>query len=113
MHELGILAAVAEEVEEVAAENHVTKIQKLVLQVGELSTMVPRYMENLYGAAVDGTVLEGSELEIEVIPGNGKCKECDTIYNLLKHEGYCPTCGKKDFEVLSGQEFMIKEIVCY
>ncbi len=113
MHELGVLLEVVKQVTEVAEENDVTKIEKLVLQVGELSAMIPRYMKQLYPAAVDETILEGSELEIEIIPGNGRCRECNHVYNLLEEDGKCPECGCQKFEMVSGDEFMIKEIVCY
>ena len=58
MHELGVLMEVVNQVTEVAKENDVTKIEKLIVQVGELSAMIPRYMKKLYPAAVDGTILE-------------------------------------------------------
>ena len=113
MHELGVLLAVVEQVTEVAKENDVQKIQKLVLQVGELSSMIPKYMKKIYPAAVDGSILEGSELEIETIPGNGRCKQCGTVYHLIEEHGICPDCGEQQFELLSGKEFFIKEIVAY
>jgi hydrogenase nickel incorporation protein HypA/HybF len=62
--------------------------------------------------AIEGTLLEDSTLEIEVIPGTGRCKECHQVFNLLKESGTCPGCGSKAFELLSGKEFYIKEIVC-
>ena len=113
MHELGVLLEVVNQVSEVAKENDVKKIEKLVLQVGDLSSMIPRYMKKLYPAAIEGTILEGSELEIEIIPGNGKCRGCGYSFNLLEEEGTCPKCGSKQFEMISGDEFFIKEIVCY
>ena len=112
MHELGVLIEVVEQVSEVARENDVQKIDCLVLQVGELCSMIPRYMKKIYPAAVDGTILEGSELVIETIPGNGRCRGCQTVYNLMEERGVCPACGKKEFEMISGDEFIIKEIVC-
>lgn len=111
MHELGVLLEVVEQVTGVAKENDVQEIRKLILQVGELSSMIPKYMKKIYPAAVDGTILEGSELEIEIIPGNGKCRHCGTVYRLLERQGVCPECREKDFELLSGREFIIKEIV--
>lgn len=103
---------VVNQVEAFARENEVEKIETLVLQIGELSSVVPEYMYKLYPMAIEGTFLEGSELNIEVIPGNGKCKECNQVFNLLAEKGICPACGSKAFELLSGKEFYIKEIVC-
>lgn len=112
MHELGVLIEIVKQVEQIAAENEVNKIESLVLQIGELSSMVPHYMKKLYPAAIEGTVLEDSTLEIEVIPANGLCKDCNKVFNLIKEKGTCPFCYSKNFEMLSGKEFMIKEITC-
>jgi len=84
----------------------------LVLQIGELSSMIPQYMKTLYPAATDGTILEGSKLEIEILPGNVLCKACKHVFNLLSEKGVCPVCGRTEFEILGGKEFYIKEILC-
>jgi hydrogenase nickel incorporation protein HypA/HybF len=102
---------VVKTVENFAQKNGVTKIQTLVLQIGELSSMIPKYIEACYPAAVDGTVLQETELKIEVLPGNGICKECNKVFNLIENNNKCPKCGSKHWEILSGKEFMIKEIV--
>lgn len=96
-----------------AQENNVEKIDTLVLQIGELSSMIPEYIHKLYPIAVEGTTLVNSKLEIEIIPGNGRCRVCHQVFNLLRANGTCPGCGGKTFEFLSGKEFFIKEIVCY
>ncbi len=112
MHELGVIIEVVNQVEQFAKENAVERIDTLVLQIGELSSMIPEYMQKLYPAAVEGTMLQDSRLEIEVIPGNGLCKSCKQVFNLLTERGTCPKCGSKSFELLSGKEFYIKEIQC-
>lgn len=113
MHELGIMINIVESVEKFALENEITQIQKLVLQIGELSSVIPRFAQACYPAAVDGTMLEDSELEIEVLPGNGMCDHCKKVFNLLENNSQCPYCGKQGWELISGREFMIKEIVAY
>lgn len=112
MHEIGVLIEVVKSVERIAKENDVERIKTLVLQIGELSSMVPQYMKNLYPAATEGTILEASELEIEILPANGLCRDCNKVFNLVKHNGLCPECRTKNWEALSGKEFFIKEILC-
>ena len=111
MHELSVVIEVVKTVEEFARENGVTRIEKLVLQIGELSSMIPRYIEDCFPCAVDGTSLVDAKLEIEIMPGNGRCRPCGTVFNIVENKGVCPACGVKDAEVLSGREFFIKEIV--
>ncbi|GLC31639.1 hydrogenase maturation nickel metallochaperone HypA [Clostridium omnivorum] len=111
MHEIGVMIEVVKMVENFARENRVTKIEKLVLQIGELSPMIPRYIEECYPAAVYGTSLEKTKLEIEILPGNGICKDCNKVFNLIENKNKCPHCGSRHWEILCGKEFMIKEIV--
>ncbi|MEG0772065.1 hydrogenase maturation nickel metallochaperone HypA [Clostridium sp.] len=111
MHELGVVIEVIKTVENIALKNGLTKIETLVLQIGELSSMIPRYIEACYPAAVEGTLLEDTELKIEILPGNGICKKCNKVFNLIEHNSKCPSCQSEVWELLGGKEFMIKEIV--
>ena len=111
MHELGVVIQVVKSVEDFAKLNSVNEIDTLVLQVGELSAMIPRYIEACYPAAVEGTMLQNTKLKIEIIPGNGLCKKCDSVFNLLSNHNKCANCKSEEWELLSGTEFMIKEII--
>ena len=111
MHELGVVIEVIKTVQAFAEKNGLTKIDKLVIQIGELSSMIPKYIEACYPAAVDGTSLQETKLEIEILPGNGICKKCDKVFNLIENSNKCPNCRSEDWELLCGKEFMIKEII--
>lgn len=111
MHELGVVLEVVKTVEQFVEENTVTgKLEKLVLQIGELSSIIPKYVEAVYPAAVDKTILENTTLEIEVMPANARCKKCTKVFNAVEHRAICPKCESKEVELLSGREFFIKEI---
>jgi hydrogenase nickel incorporation protein HypA/HybF len=111
MHELGVVLEAVKQVERYAAENALSdRIDTLVLQIGELASIVPKYVEAVYPAAVDGTILERARLEIEILPANARCKACGNVFNAKEHRGACPACGGKDLELLGGREFRIKEI---
>lgn len=100
---------VVKQVEEVARENQAEKVEKIVLQIGEISTVIPHYVEEVFPAAVNKTMLEDTQLEIEIIPANGRCLECGKVFSLVSQKGKC-TCGSEDFEELTGREFILKEI---
>ncbi|MCX7694423.1 MAG: hydrogenase maturation nickel metallochaperone HypA [Caloramator sp.] len=113
MHELGVIIEVVKYVEDFAKKNKLTKIDTLVLQIGELSAMIPRYIEACYPAAVDGTMLQDTKLKIEILPANAICKECSNVFNVIQNDKVCPNCKSEVWELLCGKEFMIKEIVAY
>ena len=111
MHELGVVIEVVKTVDDFAKQNNVVQIQTLVLQIGELSSMIPKYIEDCFPMAVEGTILQNSKLEIEILPGNAICAGCGKVFNLLQNENICPSCAGKNWTIISGMEFVIKEIV--
>lgn len=76
MHELGLLAEIVDKIEAVAKENNVTEIEKLVLDVGEYSGVVPEYVETSYPAVIGGTMLENTKLQMNIIKGVAFCHSC-------------------------------------
>ncbi len=84
MHEVGIMIEVIKNIENLARINRLTKIDTLVLQIGELSSVIPRYIEACYPAAVDGTLLQDTKLKIEILPGNAICKSVIKFLILLR-----------------------------
>lgn len=111
MHELGVVIEVVKTVESFAKENGLKKVDTMVLQIGELSSMIPRYIESCYPAAVEGTLLQDTKLKIEILPGNAICKKCGKVFNLIRNNSKCPNCRSEELELLCGKEFMIKEII--
>lgn len=111
MHEITILVQLVKLVEKEAKVNEIAeKIDTIVVQVGQLSSIIPKYLIEYYPNVTDGTPLQGSKLEVEIILANGLCHHCDKVFHIVKHKGKCPICGAKDWEMLSGQEFILKEI---
>ncbi len=112
MHELGVLVQVVKEVEKVAAENNLKRVDGVVLNIGELTGMMPYFFEEYYEMVTDDSeVLKGSKLIIETTPGLVRCEDCGEEYNLVEAEGKCPHCGSQNKELLTGTEFLIQEII--
>jgi hydrogenase nickel incorporation protein HypA/HybF len=108
---LGVVIEVIKSVEAIVREKGLTQVETVVLQIGELSSIVPKYIEACYPAAVDGTMLRESRLKIETLPGNAICEKCGKVFNLIQQGGSCPACGERDWRLLGGKEFVLKEII--
>lgn len=111
MHELGLVIDAVEMTERYAVENDVEQIQTLVLRIGEGFSAVPEMMQSVYRQAIKGTLLEDSRLEIEIVEAQAICAVCRGSFNPLREKGVCPFCGASRYEVISGKEFEIKEII--
>ena len=113
MHELSVVFEVIKSVERVVLENQLSEVEAIVLQVGEISTMIPKYLEECFPAAIDGTRFEKTKLEIEIVTAIGHCRDCGLTFKIVENQGNCPSCVKKNWDLVSGKEFLIKEIVAY
>lgn len=110
MHEIGILRQLVRTVTDFAAEQGVSDIREVVVDCGELSLVIPEYLEELYPVAVRDSILQNARLTIHVVPGMAECDDCDEIFNVVEHKGICPACGSFSKTILSGKEFSIREI---
>jgi len=110
MHEMGVVSKIVKIAERHAKQNKARKVKKLVLQIGQLSSVIPDAVRLCWPICIEDTLLAGSALEIEVMPANGVCKQCGDIYNLVEHEFKCPKCQGEKWEMRTGRELFIKEI---
>lgn len=113
MHELGIVYEVIKVVDGFVKENNIKHVEKIVLEIGQLSESIPRFIEACYPAAVFETLYESTKLEIISVEAIGDCEACHGHYNIINHNKICPHCGASSYRLMSGQEFNIKEILAY
>lgn len=111
MHELGIVIQIVKKLDAYMTLHKIERIETVVLEIGALSSVYPKYIKDVYPIAVERTRLRDTKLEIEVSPGIGKCMECDFIYDLVENNNQCPRCSARSFSIIRGKEFMIKQIV--
>ena len=111
MHEIGLLRQLVRTVTAFAAENGVSEIREVVVDCGELSLVIPEYLEELFPVAAKDSILKDAELRINIVPGLAECDDCDEIFQVIEHKGRCPNCGSFSKTVLSGRDFTIREIV--
>jgi len=108
MHELGLMQNIVDTVQDYARKNNVRKVVKVMLEVGQVSGVVPESLEFCFEVCTKQTMLEGARLEIERIAAVGTCKTCGEGFDLLTHSFSCPKCGGIDWEMVSGRELIIK-----
>lgn len=111
MHELGIVYEIVDIVKEVVDEQHLKQVEAVVLNVGEASSVVPYYLRECWPAAVDNTPFEKTRLDIRTIEARAVCLSCDHVYAVKQSSRKCPKCGSTLFDIVSGTEFFIQEIV--
>ena len=111
MHELGIVFYIIRDVKKVAEENHVERVSEVVMDIGEVSTVVPHLLTDCWRWAADKEeLLKGCELKCNIIPAVTWCDDCHTEYETVKFGKTCPHCHSGNTWLLRGNEVEIREI---
>ena len=111
MHELGVTFHIMDHVEKEAAENEVSSVRRVTLELGEVSTVIESYLQNCWAwAAKKRPLFNECELTVETLPAITYCEGCEKTYPTVQYGKICPHCGSEQTYLLQGNEFNIKEI---
>ena len=111
MHELGVVFHIIDDLKAVAEENNIKKIEKVTVELGEVSTVIPHFLTDCWKWASDKEeFICGTPLEIETIEAITQCDSCGKQYGTVAHGKICPFCGSEKTYLIQGNEFLIKEI---
>lgn len=111
MHELGVVFHIADSVKKIAVENEAEHIRKVVLEIGEVSTVIPEYLIDVWNwNCKRDDMLTDCELAVEMIHAVTFCQDCEQNYGTVEHGKICPYCGSERTYLITGNEVNIKEI---
>jgi hydrogenase nickel incorporation protein HypA/HybF len=106
MHELGVAL---ELVDALADRAGGARVQRVVLEVGVLSSVLPDALAFCFELATRGTPVEGAHLELRAVPGHARCRSCGAELRPERMAARCG-CGAYDLEWLSGEALEIVEM---
>lgn len=111
MHELGVVFHIADSVVKIAEENQASHVRWVTLQIGEVSTVIPSYLTDVWNWNCKRVpMLEGCELTVVQIPAVTYCTACGQTYPTVPQDKICPYCGSEETYLQQGNELEIKEI---
>ena len=111
MHELGTIVYVIDTVEKICAEQQLTKVGSVTLEVGEVSGIIPEYLVDYFNWSRKNTEhLQEAELKIEEIKAVTFCESCKSTYETVKYGKECPNCHSMSTFLVTGNEYNIKQI---
>ncbi len=106
MHELGITRNIVAIVSEHAAGR---RVKRVTLDIGKLSSVMPDAIRFCFDVCSKDTPLETAELEINEVPGRGRCEQCGAEIELEQPFGQCH-CGCRRITCIAGDEMKIREM---
>jgi hydrogenase nickel incorporation protein HypA/HybF len=106
VHELGVAL---ELVDAIAARAGGARVQRVVLEVGALSSVLPDALSFCLELATEGTIVEGAAIEVRAGAATARCRGCERLLTLARASDRCP-CGAYDLTWLSGEALTILEL---
>jgi hydrogenase nickel incorporation protein HypA/HybF len=107
VHELSLCESIARAVTREAGGRRVSSVQ---LRIGTLRQVVPDTLVYCWSITGRGPILEGSVLNIDVVPAEIECGDCGTRSELSRFNVSCPGCGGHGVTVVAGEEMLIVSI---
>ena len=111
MHELGICDAMLKMVRGIMKDEEITQVQRITVEVGTLSGVMPDYLADCWVAVTDGTELQEAEFVIEELTGTAACMDCGEEFPADLNDLSCPKCRGKKLVPLTGRDLTLKEIL--
>jgi len=111
MHELSIAMSVIEIADEYAEKANANVVNKIEIEVGELSGVVLEALEFAMEVAVKNTILENANCQYIQIPGIARCEKCAHEFSTSDLHTPCPKCNSYEQEITSGRELRVKSLI--
>ncbi len=111
MHELGICDAMLKMVRGIMRDEGLEQVNRITVEVGSLSGVMPHFLADCWVAVTDGTELQDTEFVIEELAGTARCLDCDAEFVADLNDLSCPRCRGKKLMPLTGRDLTLKEIL--
>jgi len=111
MHELSIAQGLCRALENVARDHGAQRICSAVVEVGELSNVVPQLLEEAFAAVCQiEPILEGCRLDVRPIRLTGKCNDCGKETPVKRFVFRCIHCDSENVKPLRGEELTLRDV---
>lgn len=109
MNELSIAHGLLKDIQQESKKHGVAHVSRVHIRIGSLRDIVPEDLTFAFEAAAEGTVAEGAELNIGVVPARGRCDKCNIYFDVDPDtpKFLCPKCGASAEKLVSGKELEI------
>lgn len=111
MHEISLIRNIFNTLESEFSQEELDRLTRIDLKVGLLSNVEPLLMQNALAAVTQAEEkFQEVKLEIEVIPIEVYCKECDVNSEIHNYKFVCNVCNKPNNNVVRGTELLIHRV---
>lgn len=110
MHELSLMVSVLNIINEHAAIDHFSRVNRVCLEVGELCNVEIDALIFCFEIVMKGTQAEQASLDINAAPGKGWCQQCQKTVDMSSRIDLCPSCRTWDLNIIGGDRITVREL---
>lgn len=107
MHEYSIVQNLLDLCEQNARENNATKVHKVVIGIGEMSSVEPQLLKTAFDTFKLDTIASDALMEIQRTPLKAECFDCSADFVPTMSNFLCPKCGSANTKLISGDELLL------
>lgn len=110
MHELSLINYLLRLVDREAIKAGGGRVTRVRVLAGEFSGVEPALLQSAFRIAAPTTSSRDASLEIQVVPLEAECRDCEKRTRVVDFRFVCAQCGSNQIDVLSGEELLLESI---
>ena len=110
MHEYSIVQSLLDQCEEIAKENEVEKVTKVICKIGVLSGVEIHLLQTAFDTFKEGTICDGAELTLNHQKIKLQCQSCQATFEIDDIHYECISCESLDVKVIDGEDMYLMSL---
>ena len=107
MHEFAIAQSICDAALEEARRNGATEVISITCRVGVMRHVVPEFMQTAFELSAEGSLLEGTVLNLETDGIETACSDCGATETVYQIPFECPSCSSTAIRCRGGQDITL------
>ena len=110
MHEMSLTESLVELIENEQQKQGFARVRTVRLAIGALGHVEADAIRFCFDAIARGTIVEGAQLDIRMVPGQAWCLDCAETVRVSDRAGACPVCGRRQLQIAGGDDLRLTEL---
>lgn len=110
MNKIACAYGILKELEDEGQRHGVASITHVHVRMGSFCDIVPDELTFVFNVLSEGTVAEGAEMNIDIVPAEGQCRHCGQDVHVDRKGDqifFCTQCGGPVDELISGRQLEV------
>ena len=110
MHEMAIAVTLVRQLELLAEEHGLVRIDEFTVAAGAARQIVPEALQMAFEAAASGTCAQEALIKFQVVPVVVQCRSCGERFGPQSSSFLCAGCGQADVEIVEGNDIVLASV---